>query len=144
MGLGHPARPRHLCHLALPRPRRQAPHRPVTPERRVPRAGGLRRRGARRHRRRWLGPGRHHVVAVGRSLGFLIALGSQGIEWTIVAALLIGGVIAAPFAAWLVKLLPARILAIAAGGIIILTNARTILLTLGTQPTVVWTVLGAS
>src|SRR5699024_3296397 len=72
------------------------------------------------------------------------ALGSQGIEWTIVAALLIGGVIAAPFAAWLVKLLPARILAIAAGGIIILTNARTILLTLGTQPTVVWTVLGAS
>jgi uncharacterized membrane protein YfcA len=84
------------------------------------------------------------LVAVGGSLGFLIALGSQGIEWTIVAALLVGGVIAAPFAAWLVKLLPARILAIAAGGIIILTNARTILLTLGTQPTVVWAVLGAS
>src|SRR5699024_11761913 len=81
-------------------------------------------------------------VAVGGSLGFLIALGSQGIEWTIVAALLVGGVIAAPFAAWLVKLLPARVLAIAAGGIIILPNARTILLALGTQPTVVWAVLG--
>ncbi|WP_209324987.1 sulfite exporter TauE/SafE family protein [Brevibacterium renqingii] len=82
------------------------------------------------------------LVAVGGSLGFLIALGSQGIEWTIVAALLIGGVIAAPFAAWLVKLLPARVLAIAAGGIIILTNARAILLALGTQPTAVWLVLG--
>ncbi|WP_209373266.1 sulfite exporter TauE/SafE family protein [Brevibacterium renqingii] len=83
------------------------------------------------------------LVAVGGSLGFLIALGSQGIEWTIVAALLIGGVVAAPFAAWLVKLLPARVLAIAAGGIIVLTNARTILLALGMQPTAVWLVLGA-
>ena len=78
------------------------------------------------------------VVAVGGSLGFLIALGSQGIEWQIVAALLIGGVIAAPFAAWLVKLLPAKVLAVAAGGIIILTNIRTILLTFGLDASNVW------
>ena len=78
------------------------------------------------------------VVAVGGSLGFLIALGSQGIEWQIVAALLIGGVIAAPFAAWLVKLLPAKVLAVAAGGIIILTNIRTILLTFGLSDSSVW------
>ncbi|RBP67173.1 hypothetical protein DFO66_102226 [Brevibacterium sanguinis] len=71
------------------------------------------------------------VVAVGGSLGFLFALGSQGIEWSIAGALLAGGVVAAPFAAWLVRILPARVLAIAAGGIIILSNTRTIVLTLG-------------
>ncbi len=81
------------------------------------------------------------VVAVGGSLGFLFALGSQGIEWSIAGALLVGGIIAAPFAAWLVKILPAKVLAIAAGGIIILTNARTIALSLGAAPPVVTTIL---
>ena len=81
------------------------------------------------------------VVAVGGSLGFLFALGSQGIEWSIAGALLVGGIIAAPFAAWLVKILPAKVLAIAAGGIIILTNARTIALSLGAAPPVVTSIL---
>ena len=67
------------------------------------------------------------LVAVGGSLGFVLALGSQGIEWEIAAALLVGGVIAAPFAAWLVKHLPATVLGVAAGGVIVLTNSKTIL-----------------
>lgn len=71
------------------------------------------------------------VVAVGGSLGFLIGLGSQGIEWAYAGALLAGGVIAAPIAAWLVKHLPARILGVAAGGLIILTNSKTIAESLG-------------
>ncbi|GGF35752.1 UPF0721 transmembrane protein [Marmoricola endophyticus] len=71
------------------------------------------------------------VVAVGGSLGFLFALGSQGIEWGYAGALLVGGVIAAPFAAWLVKRLPARVLGVAAGGLIILTNTTTIAQALG-------------
>lgn len=71
------------------------------------------------------------VVAVGGSLGFLLALGSQGIDWSIAGALLVGGVIAAPFAAWLVRVLPARVLGVAAGGLIVITNARTIALSLG-------------
>jgi uncharacterized membrane protein YfcA len=82
------------------------------------------------------------IVAVGGSLGFLVALGAQGIEWPIVIALLVGGVIAAPFAAWLVKLLPAKVLAVAAGGIIILTNVRTLLLTFGLGNSPVWAVIG--
>ncbi|MCD1286893.1 MULTISPECIES: sulfite exporter TauE/SafE family protein [unclassified Brevibacterium] len=81
------------------------------------------------------------VVAVGGSLGFLFALGHSGIDWKIVAALLVGGVIAAPFAAWLVRVLPARILAVAAGGIIILTNVRTITLALGASTALLTTVL---
>ncbi|MFC7375181.1 sulfite exporter TauE/SafE family protein [Brachybacterium sp. GCM10030268] len=71
------------------------------------------------------------LVAVGGSLGFLIALGSQGIEWAIAGALLAGGVIAAPIAAWLVRILPARVIGVAAGGLIVLTNVRTIAGTLG-------------
>ncbi len=71
------------------------------------------------------------VVAVGGSLGFILALGSQGIEWSYALALLAGGVIAAPIAAWLVKKLAARVLGVAAGGLIILTNSKTIAEALG-------------
>jgi uncharacterized membrane protein YfcA len=66
------------------------------------------------------------VVAVGGSLGFLLALGSQGIDWGYAGALLAGGVVAAPIAAWLVKHLAARVLGVAAGGLIVLTNATTV------------------
>lgn len=71
------------------------------------------------------------LVAVGGSLGFILALGSQGIDWDIAGALLAGGVVAAPVAAWLVRILPARVLGVAAGGLIVLTNLRTIAGTLG-------------
>lgn len=65
------------------------------------------------------------VVAVGGSLGFLLALGSEGVNWAWAGALMVGGVIAAPIAAWLVKIMPARILGVAAGGLIVLTNIQT-------------------
>lgn len=65
------------------------------------------------------------VVAVGGSLGFLLALGSQVINWGYAGALLAGGVVAAPIAAWLVRYLPARVLGVAAGGLIVLTNSKT-------------------
>jgi len=71
------------------------------------------------------------VVAVGGSLGFLLGLGAAGINWGYAGALLAGGVIAAPIAAWLVKKLPARVLGTAAGGLIILTNSKTLLDSLG-------------
>ena len=66
------------------------------------------------------------VVTIGASLGFLIALGTQGIDWAYAAALLVGGVIAAPIAATLVRYLPARVLGVTAGGLIVLTNLRTL------------------
>lgn len=66
------------------------------------------------------------VVAVGGSLGFLIALSGQDILWGYAAALLVGGVIAAPIAAYLVRILPARVLGVAAGGLIIVTNSKTL------------------
>jgi len=66
------------------------------------------------------------VVAVGGSLGFLVGLGAQGIEWAYVLALMVGGVVAAPIAAVLVRYLPARVLGVAAGGLIVLTNLQTL------------------
>ena len=71
------------------------------------------------------------VVAVGGSLGFLVALGTQGIEWAYVVALMIGGLVAAPLAAVLVRYLPARVLGVAAGGVIVLTNLSTLAEQLG-------------
>lgn len=64
------------------------------------------------------------VVALAASLGFLVALGSQQISWLTVGGLLVGGVVAAPLAAWLVRVMPARLLGTAAGGLIVLTNLR--------------------
>jgi uncharacterized membrane protein YfcA len=67
------------------------------------------------------------LVAVAASIGFIIGIGSEGIDYAWVAALLAGGVVAAPIAAWLVRHIPPRILGSAVGGIIILTNSRTLL-----------------
>ncbi|WTP57352.1 sulfite exporter TauE/SafE family protein [Streptomyces phaeochromogenes] len=67
------------------------------------------------------------LVAVAASLGFLFSLGSQGLNWGWVAAFLLGGMVAAPVAAWLVRLLPARVLGSAVGGVIVVTNVRTLL-----------------
>jgi uncharacterized membrane protein YfcA len=67
------------------------------------------------------------IVAVAASIGFLVGLGSESIDFSWVAVLLLGGVIAAPIAAWLVRHVPPRILGSAVGGVIILTNTRTIL-----------------
>jgi hypothetical protein len=77
------------------------------------------------------------VVAIGGSLGFLLALGSQGIDFTLAAALFVGGAIAAPIAAWLVRHLAARVLGVAAGGLIVLTNTKTILESMGVQGSLV-------
>lgn len=77
------------------------------------------------------------VVAVGASLGFLFGLGSAGINWGYAGALLAGGVVAAPIAAWLVKHLAARVLGVAAGGLIVLTNTKTLLESLGAPGVVV-------
>ncbi len=68
------------------------------------------------------------LVSMAASLGFLLSLGSQGVNWSIAGALLAGGAVAAPFAAWMVSRVTPRILGTAVGGLILVTNARTLLL----------------
>lgn len=66
------------------------------------------------------------AVSAAASLGFLFGLGAAGISWSLALALLIGGLIAAPVAAWLVRLAPAHVLGVAVGGMILLSNSRTL------------------
>jgi uncharacterized membrane protein YfcA len=67
------------------------------------------------------------LVSVAASVGFLLSLGEEGISWLAVGALLSGGIIAAPLAAWLVRKFAPRILGAAVGGLIVITNVRTLL-----------------
>lgn len=67
------------------------------------------------------------LVAVAASVGFLLGVGAEDISWTLVLGLLMGGVVAAPAAAYLVRLAPTRILGSAVGTLILLTNSRTLL-----------------
>jgi uncharacterized membrane protein YfcA len=67
------------------------------------------------------------VVAVRASIGSLSALGSEGVNFAWAGALLAGGVVAAPFAGWLVRHLAARVLGVAASGFIVVTNVLTVL-----------------
>jgi hypothetical protein len=67
------------------------------------------------------------LVSVAASVGFLLSLGTQGISWQAVGALLAGGIIAAPIAAWLVRKIVPRILGAAVGGFIVFINTRTLL-----------------
>ncbi len=67
------------------------------------------------------------LVALCASAGFLIALDHSSIALSVVGALLLGGLIAAPIAAWLVRNMHPRLLGTAAGGCILFTNGRTLL-----------------
>ena len=73
------------------------------------------------------------VVALGASIGFLLALSFAEVPWGIVGALLLGGIVAAPVAAYVVRVLPARILGTAVGGIILVTNMRTFIGAIGIE-----------
>ncbi|WP_027410528.1 sulfite exporter TauE/SafE family protein [Anoxybacteroides tepidamans] len=67
------------------------------------------------------------AVAISATLGFFISLGWEEVNWFWVGTLMLGGVIAAPIAAWIVKILPSHLLGVLVGGLIILTNVRTLL-----------------
>jgi uncharacterized membrane protein YfcA len=80
------------------------------------------------------------VVAVCASLGFFYGLSFTEVPWQVVGALLVGGVFAAPIAAYVVRILPTRILGTAVGGLILVTNMRTFLKAVGLNgdPVLTW------
>ncbi|MBW3632832.1 MAG: sulfite exporter TauE/SafE family protein [Chloroflexi bacterium] len=73
------------------------------------------------------------VVALCASIGFLVSLDTSVFALPVVLALLVGGSIAAPIAAWTVRSLHPRLLGTAVGGLIVLSNGRTLLDALGVQ-----------
>lgn len=66
------------------------------------------------------------LVSLAASLGFLFSLGHSGIRLDFVLALLAGGLVAAPVAAWLVSRIPAQVMGSLVGGFVILTNLATL------------------
>ena len=80
------------------------------------------------------------VVAFAASVGFLLTLSFTEVPWGVVGALLIGGLIAAPIAAYVVRILPMRVLGTAVGGVILLTNMRTFLGAIGVEGGIVFVI----
>lgn len=71
------------------------------------------------------------IVAISASAGFFSALGGEVLRMEFVAALLAGGFIAAPIAAYMVRHLNPRLLGVIVGGFICFTNARALLAAAG-------------
>jgi uncharacterized membrane protein YfcA len=78
------------------------------------------------------------LVSVAASLGFLAGLGSSGVDLRVTAALLVGGIVAAPVAAWLVRRIQPRLLGCGVGGVILATDLRTVLESAGVDGGVRW------
>ena len=74
------------------------------------------------------------IVTLSATLGFLLFLGWKEVNGFWVFTLMAGGVVAAPLAAWLVRVAPGRLLGISVGAAILLTNARTLLGTFQVLP----------
>jgi uncharacterized membrane protein YfcA len=73
------------------------------------------------------------VVTLAAVSGFFVGLGLGAVDLRIVLPLMLGGMIAAPFAAWIAKRLPMRIMGVAVGGLIIFTNSITLLRAFGVE-----------
>jgi uncharacterized membrane protein YfcA len=78
--------------------------------------------------------GSEFIVSVAASIGFLLALGTAGIDLGIVSMMLLGGVIAAPISAWLVSKMNDRILGTGVGALIIFLNVDRVLSLFGVDP----------
>ena len=83
------------------------------------------------------------VVAVAASAGFIFGIGVAGVRLDYVAALLVGGLVAAPIAAYLVRHMNPRLLGVIVGGFICFTNARTLLAAIGVSDNAFLLVYGA-
>lgn len=64
------------------------------------------------------------AVAAMSAASLIAALGRGGLNIAVVIAMLVGGVIAAPVAAWLIRFVPTRPMGIAVAGLLLITNAR--------------------
>lgn len=71
------------------------------------------------------------LVALAASVGFFTHLGPDQVDWAQVGALLGGAVLVAPFAAWVVKIMAPRVLGAFVGALIVVLNARTLMVEFG-------------
>jgi uncharacterized membrane protein YfcA len=67
------------------------------------------------------------AVASASAFSLLASVGSGGLNVAVVVSMLLGGVIAAPVAAWMIRYVPPRPMGVAVAGLLLLTNARDII-----------------
>lgn len=67
------------------------------------------------------------VVTLAASAGFVVNASTDGLDWRVIAGLLIGGVLMAPFAAMLAGRLPHQPFGALIGGMVVLTNLRSLM-----------------
>jgi uncharacterized membrane protein YfcA len=80
------------------------------------------------------------AVAVAASVGFLQHLGTSGVRWDVTGAILLGGLLAAIPAAWLVRHVDERFLGLAVGVLIIFLSIDSVLSLIGAPDLVLWVV----
>ncbi len=80
--------------------------------------------------------GSEFIVSICASIGFLLALGSAGLDFGIVAMMLLGGVIAAPLSAFLVSRMNDQVLGTGVGALIIFLNVDRALSLFGVNPSI--------
>ena len=64
------------------------------------------------------------AVAAVSVTSLIAAVGKGGLDLGIIVAMLLGGMLAAPVAAWSIRHIPPRPMGVAVGGLLLLTNAR--------------------
>jgi uncharacterized protein len=64
------------------------------------------------------------AVASASVFSLIAALGAGGLDASLLLAMLVGGVVAAPIAAWLIRLIPPRPMGVAVASLLLLTNTR--------------------
>lgn len=77
------------------------------------------------------------IVSVSASAGFIVGASTGDLDWQVIAGLLLGGVVMAPFAALVAGRLPHAPFGALIGGMVVLTNGRTLLLAIGTPGAVI-------
>lgn len=66
------------------------------------------------------------AVSLSATIAFLVTLGPESINLMWLGALVLGGLIAAPVAAWLVGRVPRQLLGVLIAGVILVSNLRTL------------------
>jgi uncharacterized membrane protein YfcA len=64
------------------------------------------------------------AVASASAVSLIASLGTGGFDIAVLAAMLVGGVVAAPVAAWLIRHLPPGPMGVAVASLLLVTNAR--------------------
>jgi uncharacterized membrane protein YfcA len=64
------------------------------------------------------------MVAFVSAFTLVSSFGSVGLDFKVIGAMLFGGLVAAPVAAWVIRYVPARPMGIATAALLLLTNAR--------------------